>query len=299
MMRTPDAEVVIDDELVRRLLADQHPDLAPRPLGRRVDGWDNAMFRLGHDLAVRLPRRALGAEISATEHEHLPLISQRWTFPTPVPLRLGVPAEGFPWAWSVVPWIDGVIGFDEPLTDLGARDLGVAIAQIQSASTVGAPHNPYRGGSLAEVAELFDSRLRALVEHGDLAPDAADVLRGLFEAGAAVDEPERRWAHLDLHGANVIVRGGRLAGIVDWGDAALADPATDLGQACTLVGLVHADALLEAYGTAEGPMRVGAGSEGRARVLAQATAYAVTLASITDEPYRSTGLRALGELAGH
>ncbi|WP_297082719.1 phosphotransferase [uncultured Demequina sp.] len=297
MMRTPVAEVEISDDLVRRLLADQHPDLASRPLGRRIDGWDNAMFRLGHDLAVRLPRRALGAEISAAEHEHLPVISQRWTFPAPVPLRLGAPAEGFPWEWSVVPWIDGDIAFDDPLTDLGARDLGVAIAQIQQSPTAGAPHNPYRSGTLPEVAELFDTRLRALVDAGVVAMDAADVLRGLVEAGAAIDEPERRWAHLDLHGANVIVRGGRLAGIVDWGDAALADPATDLGQACTLVGLVHADALLEAYGTAEGPMRVGAGSEGRARVMARAAAYGVTLASIAEEPYRSTGLDAIAGLA--
>jgi len=230
MMRTPVAEVEISDDLVRRLLADQHPDLASRPLGRRIDGWDNAMFRLGHDLAVRLPRRALGAEISAAEHEHLPVISQRWTFPAPVPLRLGAPAEGFPWEWSVVPWIDGDIAFDDPLTDLGARDLGVAIAQIQQSPTAGAPHNPYRSGTLPEVAELFDTRLnrddRAMsqaelieaVEAADLAgdedaledileahsgdPGSSDmaVLRGLIDAAFAGDDVPEMLSRMETAG---------------------------------------------------------------------------------------------------
>ena len=297
MARTPEAEVSVDADLVRALLADQHPDLAGLAVGSRVDGWDNAMFRLGDALAVRLPRRALGAEISVTELDWLPRMRRDWTFPAPVPTRIGLPGQGYPWRWSVVPWLKGRHAFDAPLTVAGARDLGSALAQVHRPAPADAPLNPHRSGTLAEVAERCDARLRSLEEAGDVTAVDADALRQCFEAGADTPEPRRTWAHLDLHGGNVLTRDGRLAGIIDWGDAAAADPATDLGQACVLVGSAHSDALLEAYGTAEGVLRVGAGSDGRRRVRARAVAFAATLAAITDDPYRSAGLTAIAELA--
>lgn len=296
MARTPEAEVTLDAGLVRALLAEQHPDLAELRIGARVDGWDNAMFRLGDALAVRLPRRAMGAEISATELDWLPRMRRDWTFPAPVPTRIGLPGQGYPWRWSVVPWLRGRHAFDSPLTVAGARDLGAALAQVHRPPPADAPVNTFRSGTLAEVAERCDERLRTLEQAGDLSAVDADALRRCFESGADTPEPSRTWAHLDLHGGNVLSRDGRLAGIIDWGDAAAADPATDLGQACVLVGTAHSDALLEAYGTAQGVLRVGAGSDGRLRVRARAVAYAATLATIEDAPYRSAGLRALTEL---
>lgn len=290
-MHPPVADVTIDADLVRALLTAQHPDLAALPLSPVIEGWDNAMFRLGDDLAVRLPRRALGARLGETEWEWLPRISRSLTFPVPVPARLGEPGNGYPWRWSVVPWIKGELAFDSPLTEAGARDLGLAIAQIQLTSAADAPVNPYRSGTLDDVAELCDARVSAVVAAGDLSEDQGDGLRALFEAGSATPEPTRTWAHLDLHGANILTHRGRLAGILDWGDAAAADPATDLGQACVLVGSDRVDALLGAYGTAEGPLRVGHGSAERRRVVARAVAYAVTLATI-EEPFRSVGIAA-------
>ncbi|MFW7414854.1 phosphotransferase [Demequina sp. SO4-18] len=292
-MRMPPAEVAIDKDLVRALLADQHQDLSDFEVGAPVEGWDNTTFRLGQTLAVRLPRRSTGAEIATTELEWLPRLGREWTFPAPVPVRIGEPACGYPWRWSVVPWVTGELAYDAPLTDAGARDLGAALAQVHQPAPDDAPVNPYRSGSLHDVAEVFDSRLRGLEDAGDISLEHADVLRAVFESGADTPEPPRTWSHLDVHGANVLTRHGRLAGLLDWGDAGAADPATDLGQACTLVGTVHANALLQAYGTAMGPMRAGAGSPGRLRVAARAVAFAATLASIGDEPYRSAGLRAM------
>ncbi|WP_062130836.1 phosphotransferase [Demequina aestuarii] len=292
-MRMPVAEVVIDEELVTVLLAEQHPDLSDLSIGARSEGWDNVTYRLGSQLAVRMPRRASAAEITATELDWLPRIGHHWAFPAPVPIRVGEPGGEYPWRWSVVPWLSGRRAFDAPLTDAGARDLGTALAQVHRPVPDDAPLNPYRSGSLEDVAEVFDARLRGLEETGELALEHADVLRSIVEAAADTVEPPRTWSHLDIHGANVLTRDGRLAGLLDWGDAGAADPATDLGQACTLVGSVHVEALLQAYGTADGPMRVGAGSPGRLRVAARAVAYAVTLASIADEPYHSAGLRSL------
>jgi aminoglycoside phosphotransferase (APT) family kinase protein len=93
---TPTAEFAIDDSLVSRLLVDQHPDLAHLPL-RVVDaGWDNAMFRLGDHLAVRLPRRAAAAKLIAHEQRWLPRVSKELSLPVPTPYRVGKPALGYP-----------------------------------------------------------------------------------------------------------------------------------------------------------------------------------------------------------
>ena len=104
---TPVAELAIDEALVLSLLANQHPDLGQLPL-RAVDaGWDNVMFRLGDELAVRLPRRAVAAALITNEQQWLPFLSRHLTFPVPAPRRIGKPALDYPWPWSVVPWLNG------------------------------------------------------------------------------------------------------------------------------------------------------------------------------------------------
>src|SRR5689334_3635384 len=105
---TPPAEVLIDSALVAGLLAKQHPDLAHLPL-RAVDaGWDNALFRLGDHLAVRLPRRALAAPLIIHEQRWLPNLANCLALPIPAPLRVGTPTLGYPWHWSIVPWLSGM-----------------------------------------------------------------------------------------------------------------------------------------------------------------------------------------------
>ncbi|CAB4961353.1 unannotated protein [freshwater metagenome] len=64
-----DDEVLVDEGVVRRLLAAQHPQWVDRPLRRLPPvGTDNQLFRLGDDLLVRLPRIPGPAEIVAFEH---------------------------------------------------------------------------------------------------------------------------------------------------------------------------------------------------------------------------------------
>ncbi len=300
MMATPVAEVEVDEPLVRALLADQHPDLAKLPLGETVQGWDNTTFRLGEALAVRLPRRAIGAQIATTELEWLPRIGAHWTFPAPVPRRVGEPGHGYPWRWSVVPWIDGADAYDAPLGVEGARDLGRALAQVHVAAPDDAPRNPYRSLSLAEKAQVFGDRL-ATAEAAGLVSDPPR-LRAMF--GAAMGESDDgpvTWCHLDLHGANILSRRGRLAGILDWGDAAAGSPATDLGQAAMLVGAIDVGPMLDAYlGACAPEVAAFVGSAlGRRRIRAEAAHYALTLACMEEERYRTAGIRALAYLRQH
>ena len=226
----PRREHDIDVDLVRALLAEQHPDLVGRPLRRVGHGWDNELYRLGDDLAVRLPRRAAAAELVHHEQRWLPLLAPRLPVAIPAPVRAGTPGQGYPWSWSVVPWFDGRPWFDAPPADLerAAADLGRFAAALHAVAPADAPHNPFRGIPLAERAERFDQHLAELggrVDAGRCRSAFADLAATPAWAGPPV------WVHGDLHPLNMLVAGGRLVAVIDFGDICAGDPATDLAVA--------------------------------------------------------------------
>ena len=135
----PAAEVDITDDLVRALLAEQHPDLADLALTPLAFGWDNAIFRLGDDLVVRLPRRQLGADLVEHEHRWLPELARILPIPIPAPVREGVPGHGFPWRWSVCPFFDGDVAADVTLAapTREAQRLGDFVAALHRAGAAG------------------------------------------------------------------------------------------------------------------------------------------------------------------
>jgi aminoglycoside phosphotransferase (APT) family kinase protein len=109
----PAADVNVTLDLVRRLLAGQHPDLAGLTVEFMANGWDNAMFRVGGELLARLPRREVAAANLLNEQRWLPVLAADLQLPIPAPERTGVPAYGYPYSWSVVPYLPG-----EPAADL-------------------------------------------------------------------------------------------------------------------------------------------------------------------------------------
>lgn len=112
--KMPAAEVDIDAALDLALLAEQHPDLVALPLHSRGFGWDNVLLRLGDELVVRLPRRAAAASLVEQEQRWLPRLAPTLPLPIPVPLRIGRPALGYPWLWSVVAWFPGETAATRP-----------------------------------------------------------------------------------------------------------------------------------------------------------------------------------------
>ena len=222
-METPAAEIVIDEPLVGRLLRAQHPDLASLPLRLVANGWDNAIFRLGDDYAVRLPRREIAAVLVAKEQKWLPELAHQLTVAIPAPVRVGVPGGEFPWRWSVVPWLAGDVaqaGTGEHLVG----DLAQFVRELHVPAPVDAPSNPVRGVPLADRHEIMLARLAS-----EPTPRRAEVLEQWTSSVAA--EPwagPPLWVHGDLHPANILTRSGRLAAVLDFGDLTAGDPATDL-----------------------------------------------------------------------
>lgn len=225
----PAAEVDVTDDLVRRLLAEQCPDLAERPLVLVANGWDNVIFRLdGGDapLTVRVPRRQLGADLVANEHRWLPELAPRLPIAIPAPVRFGEPSDEYPWKWSVCPWFDGDVAADVTPDHLGreARRLGAFLAALHTPAPSDAPHNVYRCGPVTEPRPRFEGaveRLGSLVD--------GPRVRARWEELVCVEEwrGDPVWLHGDLHTANVIVRDGAISAIIDLGDVTAGDPAVD------------------------------------------------------------------------
>jgi aminoglycoside phosphotransferase (APT) family kinase protein len=231
--RMPPAEVEVSADLVRRLLADQHPDLARLPVEFLANGWDNELYRVGDGLVARLPRRALGAQIIKNEQRWLPGLAPRLPLPIPRPERTGIPACGYPWSWSVVPYLPGVpaaaSSFDPAAA---AAAVGGFLGALHAPAPADAPANPFRGVPLAERASTFAANLALLTAQVDR--DA--VLRAWVAALTApgYDGPPV-WLHGDLHPANILVNDGQVSGVIDFGDITAGDPASDLSVAWMLL----------------------------------------------------------------
>lgn len=229
---SPAAEVDIDEGLVRALLAEQHPDVADLPLEPLAEGWDNVLFRLGDELTVRLPRRLMSAALVEHEQRWLPELAPRLPLPVPVPVRAGRPSEalGYPWPWSVCPWLPGEPAEDRPPDDLdeAAETLGGFIAAMHQPAPSDAPANPYRGIPLHDRTDWLEAGLEALSGEVDTAAVQgcwSDLLDTPPWPGPAL------WLHGDVHPLNVLVHEGRIAGVIDFGDLCAGDPASDLAVA--------------------------------------------------------------------
>ena len=270
----PVADAPVTPALARDLLRDQHPDLADLPIEPAESGWDNEVMRLGSELALRLPRRAVAAQLVCNEQTWLPIVAPGLPLSVPIPIRIGRPALGYPYPWSVVPWFDGLP------SDLAPPDAdqGVVLARFLRAlhqpASAEAPSNRFRGVPLAERSAAFETQLAASERiEGARGPH----LRAVWDAAlrAPIDLP-RTWFHGDLHGRNVIVRDGRLAAVIDWGDMAAGDPACDLAS----VWMLLPDLGARRAAVAE----YAASAATWARAKGWAALMSVMLLSITDNP---------------
>lgn len=228
------ADFEITADLVLDLVRDQHPDLADRPVRLGARGWDNQLWRLGDDLAVRLPWATGSAdELLRKEHAWLPALAPRLPLPVPVPQRLGEPSDRFPRPWIITTWVPGSPADLAPVTRGAdaAGSLAAFLSALHRPAPAGAPPGRDRGGPLAGLDEGFVQGVAAAVGEG-LVDDPDAVLAVWHDAVAAPPwQGPPVWLHADLHPANVLTAGGTLCGVVDFGDLCAGDPAYDLAAA--------------------------------------------------------------------
>ena len=258
----------IDVNLVRRLIAEQFPRWAGLAVERIPSGGTvNTMYRLGDDMVVRLPLVQGGANDVSRERTWLPLLAPHLPTTVPEVLGEGQPAQGYPWPWSVYRWLAGenpeAGALSEPV--LLAADLAEFVAAMRSITLPGAPQ-AHRGGPVASL----DAETRAAIEE----------LRGIpqegvdCDAATAVWEEALRapgwdgppvWLHADLMPGNLLVDGGRLTSVIDFGCLGAGDPACDLFPAWNLLPAKAREVFREALSVDDATW-----IRGRGRTLSQA-----------------------------
>jgi aminoglycoside phosphotransferase (APT) family kinase protein len=231
-------QVDITAGTVAGLVAAQFPQWRDQPVRAVVShGTVNALFRLGGEIVLRFPLRpspGLRDEL-AREQGNARRVAAHVPVEVPVPLAIGEPGEGYGGPWAAYRWVKGDTASSESVGGSGgfARDLAGFVRALQRMGTGGrgwdgrSRGGPLRGrdadvrDALARSAHLTDTgRIARLWERCLAAPrhDAADV-----------------WIHADLMPGNLLVRGGRLAAVIDLESLCLGDPAVDLMPAWNLL----------------------------------------------------------------
>jgi len=232
------AEVEITGELVRDLVQDQHPDLASRPVKLGARGWDNQLWRLGEDLAVRLPWATDSAdELLLKEFTWLPALAPHLPLQVPVPQRLGQPSKKFPRPWLITTWVPGEPADRAPATHAvpAADALASFLTALHQPAPVNAPTGRERGGTLADQTEGFIHHLTSATDLGLISdPEAARKVWDDALSAPRWDGPAL-WLHGDLHPANILTSEGSFCGVIDFGDLFAGDPAYDLAAAWILL----------------------------------------------------------------
>ncbi len=261
----------IDAPLVERLVAAQFPQYADLPVVEfESPGTTNAIYRLGADLMARLPRRASGVDELHKSFAWLPRLAPHLPVEISVPLAQGEPGEGYPWAWSIVEWLDGenAEGQDLPDPVRAAHDLADFLAAFQGLDATDGPLATACGFRSAPLADT-DEQMRGCIA---ILPDDIDkrAVTSVWRDSLRLPAWDRApvWSHGDLMPGNLLWCAGRLSAVIDFGSLAVGDPACDLMIAWSLFEGDGRGAFRDAIGADEALWL-----RGRAHALAHAVIY--------------------------
>ena len=245
------SEIEITADLVRDLLREQHPDLAGLAIREVAGGWSNQLWRVGDELAVRMPRTEGAPEMQRTERRWLPVLAPRLPLPVPCPVRIGEPSARFPKLWTVMTWVPG-----DPLDyssisrgEHAADTLAAFLRALHAGAPADAPAGSDCGYHPKECTDGFEHYFQALALPDDIAVDT----RAVWDDAVAAPEWQGPpvWVHGDLHPANVVISDGTLSGVIDFGALFAGDPAWDLAAAWVLLPEGFASRFFDTYAHAD------------------------------------------------
>lgn len=234
-MKLHEGEAEIDGIVVRRLIEAQFPELAQLPIKPvQSTGTVNAIYRLGDDLCVRLPRLEEWAQSLEREWKWLPRLAPHLSLRVPKPIAMGEPTNWYPFCWAIYQWIDGEPYADDRVDDErdAARDLAKFVAELRS---IDLEADAPRGGR--RPLQELDAATREAIEAGRDLIDA-DAALAAWECAlqAPVWDGTPVWIHADLLRPNLLMKAGRLAAVIDFGSVGVGDPAGDVIPAWSVFG---------------------------------------------------------------
>jgi len=238
MAKMHENELEIDEALVRTLLENQCPHWENLPVkALSSSGTDNALFRLGEDYIVRLPRiewapGSIERSINK-EYEWIPKIAQCLTIPVSAPVFKGKPDKHYPWPWLIAKWHDGQNPDFEQENEynLLAKDLAGFINSLHAIRMTNGPLSR-RGVPLKKLDLETSTALNALQQDMD-----TQALAALWEHLSNMPQWDKEpvWVHGDFLPGNIITQNKRLSAVIDFTDTGTGDPACDLVIAWSLL----------------------------------------------------------------
>ena len=240
-----DDDININVNLVQQLVSSQFPDWSDLTITEvHPNGWDNRTFRLGDRMSVRLPSAERYSLQVDKEQKWLPILSEKLPLPIPIPLAKGEPNHKYPYNWSIYEWIDGDTATSERIDDMSkfATALGGFLVDLRRINTSGGPcPGPgHRGGDLNVKNDQTQQAIEILKSKSNL---DTELLAELWDAAVAskwVNPPV--WIHGDVSSGNILVKDGEITAVIDFGSAAIGDPACDLSIAWTMFDKDRRDA---------------------------------------------------------
>jgi aminoglycoside phosphotransferase (APT) family kinase protein len=254
-----DAEITIDEALVRTLLDEQFPELDASSSRLLGEGWDNSVWGVEEQWVFRFPRRAVAIPGLERELAVLPRLAPLLSVRIPVPQFFGTSSEHFPWPFFGAALLPGREPAAAQLSDEERAQLGVALGsflrELHSPDTLSAvdPDNALP----SDFNRRADMPFRVARTRKKLEALAADIWRpprSVERILADADElppgaGSEILVHGDLHVRHLLVDGGLIAGVIDWGDVCRADPSIDLVLVWMLLSPEGREHFLHAYGS--------------------------------------------------
>jgi aminoglycoside phosphotransferase (APT) family kinase protein len=235
-------ELSIDVALVRQLVDRAFPEYADHALRHLNDsGSSNALFRLGDDKLVRLPRQPGGGASIDKEASWLAYVGARVTVEVPTVVGVGEPDLDYPERWAITTWLHGTRpsaprsnprsnGMERLAEDLEQFLTELRAMEVPERAKDDKALSWYRGLPLWDLDDDFreaTAECRGLGIPLDI-EEAMRVWDRAVDASGAVEMPDS-WYHGDLLVENLLLNdSGGLAAVIDFGGLALGNPTADL-----------------------------------------------------------------------
>ena len=260
-----DADVAVDETLVRALLGEQFPELDAASARLLGEGWDNSVWIVEERWAFRFPRRAVAIAGVQRELTVLPRLAPLLPVPIPAPVFVGRPSERFRWPFFGAPLLSGSEPADADLSDEARIGLGTALGRflrtlhaVELGTTL--PLDPIRRADMPFRVARTREKLELAARIWRPAQSVEGFLADAEQLSTTIAAPVL--THGDLHGRHLLVDDGVLSGVIDWGDVCRSDAAIDLMLVWSLLPPAGRERFTVEYGSVGDEQRL------RARVLA-------------------------------
>ncbi|RUR14230.1 aminoglycoside phosphotransferase family protein [Legionella sp. km772] len=225
-------------DLACKLIEEQFPEYANLPITDvEKQGHDNRTYRLGDHMLIRMPTAAHYALKVPKEQELLPKLAKRLSVSIPVPIKMGKPSTDYSYPFSIYKWLSGksinLLTLVDQEKEQLAFDLAKFLKELQAITDVEGPgpgqHNWWRGDHIS----VYDKGAREQIAELAEIIDAGKALALWDRACATRWNKAPIWIHGDLAIGNILMDGGKLSAVIDFGGAAVGDPACELVIAWT------------------------------------------------------------------